>query len=116
MYVRLPSDTKFAVKEMWAAGFILWACSLVGMSCDASTPNVALIQSACEREASNGGKLHDRGLRLLEATCDSSAAGGFLCQVTFMSNDDPNQRLYFDVVAVTRTAKGWELRSGLCKR
>jgi hypothetical protein len=30
--------------------------------------------------------------------------------------DDPRQRLYFDVVAIARTEKGWELRSGLCKR
>jgi hypothetical protein len=101
---------------MWATGFILWACSLVGLSCDCSTPNVAVIQSAYEREASNGSKLHDRGLRVLEATCEGGAAGGFLCQVTFLSEDDPNQRLYFDVVAVARTDTGWELRSGLCKR
>ena len=101
---------------MSTAGFILWACALVGMSCDASTPSVALIQSAYEREASNGSKLHDRGLRVLEATCNSGAADGFLCQVTFLSNDDPNQRLYFDVVAIARTEKGWELRSGLCRR
>jgi hypothetical protein len=101
---------------MSAAGFILWACALVGMSCDVSKPNVTVIQSAYEREASNGSRLHDRGLRVLEATCDGAAAGGFLCQVTFLSKDDPNQRLYFDVVAVARTEKGWELRSGLCKR
>jgi hypothetical protein len=101
---------------MWTAGFIVWACALVGMSCDASTPGVAVIQSAYEREASNGSKLHDRGLRVLEANCESGTAGNFLCQVTFLSNDDPNQRLYFDIVAVARTDKGWELRSGLCKR
>jgi hypothetical protein len=101
---------------MSAAGFILWACALVGISCDASTPSVALIQSAYEHEASNGSKLHDRGLRVLEANCESGAAGGFLCQVTFLSKDDPGQRLYFDVVAVARTDTGWELKSGLCKR
>jgi hypothetical protein len=101
---------------MSTAGFILWACALVGMSCGASTPGVAVIQSAYEREAANGSKLHDRGLRVLEASCERGAAGGFLCQVTFLSNDDPDQRLYFDVVAVARTDKGWELRSGLCKR
>jgi hypothetical protein len=33
-----------------------------------------------------------------------------------MSKDDPDERLYFDVVAVARTDEGWELRSGLCKR
>jgi hypothetical protein len=49
-------------------------------------------------------------------TCESGAAGGFPCRVTFLSEDDANQRLYFDVVAVARTDTGWELRSGLCKR
>jgi hypothetical protein len=98
------------------AGFTVWACTLIGLFCDASTPNMALIQSAYEREASNGSTLHDKGLRVLKATCDDGAAGRFLCQVTFLSNDDPNQRLYFDIVAVARTEKGWELRSGLCKR
>jgi len=101
---------------MSTAGFILWACSLVGMSCGASTPGVAVIQSAYEREAANGSNLHDRGLRVLEASCDDGAAGRFLCQVTFLSNDDPSQRLYFDVVAVARTGQGWKLESGLCKR
>lgn len=101
---------------MWTTGFFLWACALVGMSCGASAPGVAVIQSAYEREAANGSKLHDLGLQVLEASCERGAAGGFLCQVTFLSKDDPDQRLYFDVVAVARTDKGWELRSGLCKR
>jgi len=56
------------------------------------------------------------GLRVLEASCHDRAAGRFLCQVTFLSKDDPDQRLYFDIVAVARTDKGWELESGLCKR
>jgi hypothetical protein len=102
---------------MSGASFTIWACTLIGLSCDASTPSVALIQSAYEREASSGSTLHDKGLRVLEAKCDDSAtAGRFLCQVTFLSNDDPNQRLYFDIVAVARTDTGWELKSGLCKR
>jgi hypothetical protein len=102
---------------MSGARFTIWACTLIGLSCDASTPSVALIQSAYEREASSGSTLHDKGLRVLEAKCDDGvAAGRFLCQVTFLSNDDPNQRLYFDIVAVARTDSGWELKSGLCKR
>jgi hypothetical protein len=101
---------------MWMASFILWACSLVGMACDVSKPDVGVIQSAYEREESNGSKRHDRGLRVLEASCETAAAGGFLCQVTFLSKDDPSQRLYFDIVAVARTGTGWELESGLCKR
>jgi hypothetical protein len=102
---------------MATVGLTLWACALIGMSCDAATPDVAIIQSAYEREASNGSKLHDRGLRVLEASCEhGTASDNFLCQVTFLSKDDPRQRLYYDVVAVARTEMGWELRSGLCKR
>jgi hypothetical protein len=102
---------------MSGVSFTVWACALIGLSCDASTPNMTVIQSAYEREASSGSKLHDKGLRVLEAACDEDgAARRFLCQVTFLSKDDPNERLYFDVVAVARTDKGWELRSGLCKR
>jgi len=101
---------------MWSAGFILWACALVGLSCDAAVPNTALIQFAYEREASSGSKLHDLGLRVLDAKCDDGATGRFLCQVTFLSKDDPEQRLYFDIVAVARTDAGWALKSGLCKR
>jgi hypothetical protein len=97
-------------------GLILWACSLLGISCEASKPDVGIIQSAYEREAANGSKRHDRGLRVLEASCETGAANGFLCQVTFLSKDDPSQRLYFDVVAVARAPTGWELQSGLCKR
>jgi hypothetical protein len=102
------------VREMW--GIIVWACSLVGASCEASTPGVSIIQTAYERESASGSKLHDRGLKVLEAKCDDGATGRFLCQVTFLSKDDPEQRLYFDIVAVARSDKGWELRSGLCKR
>jgi hypothetical protein len=98
-------------------GLTLWACALIGIPCDALTPDVGIIQSAYEHEASNGSKLHDRGLRVLEASCErGKASGNFLCQVTFLSKDDPRQRLYFDVVAVARTDEGWELQSGLCKR
>src|ERR1700681_68772 len=69
---------------MWTAGFILWACTLIGLSCHASTPSVAVIQSAYERESSNGSKLHDLGLMVLEASCDDGATGRFLCQVTLL--------------------------------
>jgi hypothetical protein len=102
---------------MWATEFVFWACSLAGLSCGAAAgPNVATIQSAYELESSSGSSLHDKGLKVLEANCDKPVDDQFLCQVTFLSSDDPNQRLYFDVVAVTRSDRGWELKSGLCKR
>jgi len=102
---------------MWATGLIVWICSVAGLSCGAvGMPNVSIIQSAYELEASSGSSLHDRGLKVIEASCDKPVGDQFLCQVTFLSTDDPNQRLYFDIVAVNRSARGWELKSGLCKR
>ncbi len=95
---------------------MLWACTLFGWSCAIGTPTISIIQSAYEREISSGSSLHDKGLRVLEASCNGGVDGRFLCQITFLLKEDPNQRLYFDVIAVARTKLGWELKSGLCKR
>ena len=96
-----------------------WLCALVAMSCK-PVPDIAVIQSAYEREAASGSTLHDQGLQVLQAKCHDSStstnAGGFLCEVTFVSKGDPEERLYFDIVAVARAGDGWELKSGLCKR
>ena len=92
-----------------------WICALVALSCKPA-PDTITIQSAYDREASAGITLHDTGLQVLQAKCHDAGAGGFLCEVTFMSRDDPAERLYFDIVAVARAGDGWELKSGLCKR
>ncbi len=92
-----------------------WMCTLMAMYCS-TTPDVATIQTAYEREASNGSKLHDRDLKVLQAKCHDDGKDGFLCEVTFTSTADSNERLYFDIVAVARKDNGWELKSGLCKR
>jgi hypothetical protein len=102
--------------EMSTASLTAWVCGLVGLSCGVSAPDVAAIQSAYEREAASGSKLHDLGLQVLAAKCDGGAKGQFLCEVTFMSKTDPDQRLYFDVISVAVSDERWELRSGLCKR
>lgn len=88
---------------------------MVGASFDI-VPGLSTIQTAYESEASSGSPLHDKGLRVLEATCHDKRGGRFLCEVTFISTNDPTERLYFDVVAVNRTPNGWQLKSGLCKR
>ena len=102
---------------MATAKLVVWACTLARLSCDADTlPTVATIQSAYELEVSNGSSLHDKGLRVIEASCDPPVGGQYLCQITFLSESDPNKRLYFDVLAVSRGEGGWKLKSGLCKR
>ncbi len=97
---------------MWQV--VGWVCALA-LSCK-PVPDIATIQSAYNLEASAGSTLHDKGLRVLQARCHDAGAGGFLCEVTFTSQDDPAERLYFDIVAVARAGDGWELKSGLCKR
>jgi hypothetical protein len=101
---------------MWQA--VVWACSLVGMSCN-SLPSTEIIQAAYNREEAAGSKLHSKDLVVLSSKCHEEASGPFLCEVTFTSAGNANdavQRLYFDIVAVARTENGWELKSGLCKR
>jgi hypothetical protein len=98
---------------MWQA--VGWICALVGTFCD-STPDIGVIQSAYEREASGGSTQHDKGLQVLQAKCHDNSTNGFLCEVMFISKGDPTERLYFDIVAVARAGDGWELKSGLCKR
>jgi hypothetical protein len=102
---------------MWYAKFGSWLCLHVASACflDA-TPSVSTIQAVYEREASAGSSLHDLQLRVLDSKCHPGSGQAFLCEVTFTSVSDPNERLYFDIVAVARSGDGWELKSGLCKR
>src|SRR5262252_8568471 len=95
----------------------IWMCSLFFSSCGLeSIPNISIIQAAYEQEASEANSWHDKGLKVLQASCDDRTKDPFLCKVTFLSTEDPKQRLYFDIVAVSRTREGWKLKSGLCKR
>lgn len=95
---------------------LVWACSLAGLFCNtASVPDVSIVQSAYEQEERRGSPLHDKNLRVLKVECGDRQSNTFLCQVAFLSNDDPQQRLYFDVIAIARNDRGWELKSGLCK-
>jgi hypothetical protein len=98
------------------AAFFAWVCAMTGMSC-ASTPDAAIIQAAYEREAPSSGVRHDKGLNIVDAACDHGDENGrFLCQVSFVSEDDPDKRLYFDIVSAAHIDGGWTLTSGLCKR
>ncbi len=90
-------------------------CRLLAVSCPVA-PGIEIIQSAYEREAAAQSKLHDKGLKVLKAKCHDRGDDRFLCEVEFTSRDDPEEPLYFDVVAVRRVGDRWELTSGLCKR
>jgi hypothetical protein len=96
----------------WTVG---WLCVLVGMACN-PVPDVVVIQSAYDHEEASGSTLHDKNLQVLKARCHGADRAKFLCEVMFISKADPTERLYFDIVAVTRAGDGWQLTSGLCKR
>jgi len=100
---------------MWQVNLVAWACTAIGPLCT-SVPTVPVIQAAYEREATAGSKLHDQGLKVLTSKCHDNSSDRFLCEVTFVSVNDPKERLYFDIVAVARADNGWQLTSGLCKR
>ena len=99
-------------------GVYLLCVGMLALACcrDETVPTAETIQTAYDRESSEGSRLHDRGLRLVGAKCYPGAAGRYLCQVTFLSRSDPTERLYFDVIAVAREGAAWALKSGLCKR
>ena len=103
--------------QLWSV--IVWACLQTGLPCGGA-PDVSTIQSAYERETGSGNNLHDSGLRVIEAKCHGDAGQRvgvkYLCEVKFISTGDPSERLYFDIVAVTRSGNEWKLASGLCKR
>ncbi|MGJ4949931.1 hypothetical protein [Bradyrhizobium sp. HKCCYLS20291] len=100
---------------MLLAVALAWMCNVTGISCTA--PNAEIIQKAYEQEAPSSGVRHDKGLKIVEATCDKGdESKRFLCQVSFVSEDDPDKRLYFDIVSALLTENGWVLTSGLCKR
>jgi hypothetical protein len=97
---------------MWQA--VGWACSLLGLACS-TVPNVVVIQTAYEREAAMGSKLHDEDLQVLTTKCHGNSDGAFLCEVTFISTKDPNkgnERLYFDVVADDLQSRAAGLQQG----
>src|SRR3974390_1786634 len=97
---------------MWQAA--QWICALVALSCG-TTPGVAVIQSAYDREDTAGSKLHDESLQVLQANCHDDGTDKYLCEITFISKNDPAERPFFDIVAIARVAEGWGLKSGLCK-
>jgi hypothetical protein len=96
---------------MWQA--VGWMCSLLAMSC--AMPGVAVIQSAYEREETAGSNVHDLSLQVLQAKCHGDGTDKYLCEVTFISKNDPAERQFFDIVSVARADDGWVLKSGLCK-
>ena len=97
---------------MWQAA--QWICALVTLSCQAM-PGVAVIQSAYE-SAKATDNLHDDSLQVLQAKCRDDGTHKYLCEITFISKKDPDERPFFDLVTITRVGDGWELKSGLCRR
>jgi len=80
-----------------------------------AAPDAAAVQNAYQREAASGDKRHDQGLHVREAKCSPDASNRYVCWITFVSDADANQRLYFDAVSLARENGRWTLKSGLCR-
>ena len=87
---------------------------MFALSCG-GPPDVAIIQSAYERESAIVSKPHDKTLQILQATCHNDGTDKYRCEITFISKSDPTQLQFFGVVGLARVAGDWELMSGLCK-
>lgn len=102
---------------MESVRLLAWLCSLASLFCGTpAKPDLSTLQLTYDREEAQHSTRHDKGLRIVEASCEAASDARSLCQVTFLSKDDPEQRLYFDVIAVAHRDGRWELESGLCKR
>ena len=60
---------------MLLAAFFVWVCAMTGVSCE-STPNAAIIQTAYEQQAPSSGARHDKGLRIVDASCNHGDENG----------------------------------------
>jgi hypothetical protein len=80
------------------------------------TPSIDAIQAAYESAKAETKERHDDKLLIREAECREARQGEVSCQVGFTDERSSNGRLYFDVIGLDRTAPGWTLVSGLCRR
>lgn len=91
----------------------LWATSAW-----AALPDADVVQRAYEqaRQDADSNPQHVYDLKVLAARCSSlPGADQFMCQIDFVRKDQPQGRLYFEVVTLADNKPGWTLLSGLCK-
>ena len=51
---------------------LAWVCSLAGLFCGSlARPDLAALQLTYDQEEAQGSTLHDKGLRIVEASCEA---------------------------------------------
>jgi len=78
-------------------------------------PDTGVVQATYDFESSFGNPAHDKGLRIIQARCMKGEAAAFICFVSFMSEQDPDQRIYNSATEIARVGQSWLLKSSLCK-
>jgi hypothetical protein len=80
-----------------------------------AAPDPGVLQATYDFEISSGNPAHDKGLKIVQAKCMKGQDSGYLCFVSFYSEQDPDQRIYNSAAEIGRTGGGWFLKAGLCK-
>jgi hypothetical protein len=82
----------------------------------AAFPDPEAIQAAYQDARTESPALHDDRIRISNAECRGIERGRFFCQVGYLkSGDEATDHLYFTVVTMARTDRGWRLEAGLCR-
>jgi len=67
--------------DMQSLRVLAWVCSLAGLFCGSlARPDLAALQLTYDQEEAQGSTLHDKGLRIVEASCEAPSDGRSLCQ------------------------------------
>jgi hypothetical protein len=77
-------------------------------------PGAVAVQAAYDDARVVNAERHAYDLVIESAKCNAMKAGGYACQIDFVRKDEPDRRLYFDVVTLDERAGRWALLSGLC--
>lgn len=84
----------------------------------AALPDAEMVQRAYEqaRQDADSNPQHVYDLKVLTARCSTlPTSDQVMCQIDFVRKDQPQGRLYFEVVTLADNKPGWTLLSGLCK-
>ncbi len=97
------------------------ALALAGLLCAcaaspalAALPTIESVQDAYDAARVDNADRHVYDLVIRHAKCDAIKAGGYACQIDFVRRDEPEKRLFFDVVTIDERQGRWTLLSGLC--
>ena len=78
-------------------------------------PDAGVVQATYDFELRAGNPAHAQGLKVIQAKCMKGQETAYVCFVSLISEQDPDQRIYSSAAEIARIGDGWYLKSGLCK-